>query len=144
MSLINEHLKELVADSFILYMKSLHTHWNMKDERFYFLHKMIEEQHNELSSFIDTLAERIRQKGDFAPKSLKEMLKLATVAEEDKIKNGQLMLNSLRKSYEAVISKVHKHIQTAGKANDLVTQDILIEYARFIEKTIWIIESHQK
>ena len=44
MSLINEHLKELVADSFILYMKSLHTHWNMKDERFYFLHRLIEEQ----------------------------------------------------------------------------------------------------
>ena len=144
MSLINEQLKELVADSFTLYMKSLHTHWNMRDERFYFLHRMIEEQHNELSSFIDSLAERIRQKGDFAPKSLKEIVKLSSISEEDKIKNGSLMLNSLRKSYEEVVSKVHKQIINAGKANDFVTQDILIEYARFIEKTIWILESHQK
>lgn len=143
MSLINEHLKELVADSFILYMKSLHTHWNMKDERFYFLHRMIEEQHEELFSFIDTLAERIRQKDDFAPKSLKEMLKFGTITEETKIKSGKLMLDSLRKSYEEIISKIHKQIQSAGKSNDFVTQDILIQYARFIEKTIWILESHQ-
>lgn len=144
MSIANEHLKEILANTFILYMKSFHIHWNMKDERFYFLHRMIEEQYKELAEFIDLIAERIRQKNGIAPLSLQEMLGLTTLSEAKKIESADRMLIELRETYEHQVTKVHAMITICGELNDFVTQDIMIEYARFIEKTVWIIGSHQK
>ena len=142
MSQINQKLKGILADTFVIYMKSFHVHWNMKDERFYFIHRMIEEQYKELAEFIDEIAERIRQKGEIAPKSLKEVLSLKSLTETETVQNGSQMLIDLRKTYEHLITEVHALIDSAG--HDFVTQDLMIEYAKFIEKTIWILESHQK
>lgn len=119
-------------------------HWNMRDERFYFLHRLIEEQYTQIAEFIDEIAERIRQKGDYAPKSLKEILNLATIKESKSIESGSKMLVELRKSYESLVTMVHQGIERAGHHEDLATQDTLIQLAKFLEKNIWILESHQK
>jgi len=138
------HLKTILADTFVLYMKSFHIHWNMREERFYFLHRMIEEQYGELANFIDLIAERIRQKDEYAPKSLQEMVSLKTLHEAEKIESASNMLIDLMKSYEHLLSTIQAMIEQSGSQNDFVTQDILIEFARFIEKTVWILKSHQK
>jgi len=143
MSIANEHLKEILANTFVLYMKSFHVHWNMRDERFYFLHRMIEEQYQELAEFIDQIAERIRQKNGIAPLSLAEMLAMTSLGEAKKVESADKMLKELQETYEQQVTKVHAMILIAGELNDFVTQDLMIEYARFIEKTVWIIGSHQ-
>jgi len=140
---MNQHdylMQQILSDTFIVYMKSLHTHWNMQDERFYFLHRMVEEQHKELLEFIDLIAERIRQKGLFAPKSLKEILSLKSQEETHQIESGTQMLLNLKNSYEKLSIATLNFIEICGK--DYVTQDIMIEFSRFIDKTIWILKSH--
>lgn len=139
----NHNLKVILADSFTLFYQNRHVHWNMRDERFYFLHRMIEEQTDSLHEFIDVLAERIRQKNDFAPKNLHDLMNMKTLKEPSQVKNGSEMLKELIVSYRHVLISLHELMDISAKNNDLVTQDILIEYARFIEKTIWILESHQ-
>jgi starvation-inducible DNA-binding protein len=143
MSIANEHLKEILANTFVLYMKSFHVHWNMRDERFYFLHRMIEEQYKELAELIDQIAERIRQKNGIAPLSLAEMLAMTSLSEAKRVESADKMLKELQETYEQQVTKVHAMILIAGELNDFVTQDLMIEYARFIEKTVWIIGSHQ-
>ncbi len=142
MSQVNFKLKVILADTFVLYMKSFHIHWNMKDERFYFLHKMLEEQYKELAEFIDTIAERVRQKGEVAPKSLKEIIELKSLAEVECLSPASEMLFELIRTYEQLLKEVHELINSTE--NDFVTQDLMIEYAKFLEKTIWILKSHQK
>jgi len=144
MSIANEHLKEILANTFVLYMKSFHVHWNMRDERFYFLHRMIEEQYKELAELIDQIAERIRQKNGIAPLSLAEMLAMTSLSEAKRVESADKMLKELQETYEQQVTKVHAMILIAGELNDFVTQDLMIEYAKFLEKTIWILKSHQK
>ncbi len=140
---MHEKLNHLLANTFILYMKNFHVHWNMQDERFYFLHKMLEEHYTELAEKIDELAERIRQKEGIAPKSLKEILHLATLKECQSLESGQAMLFDLIETYLQFLKELQQAIDFFGKREDFVTQDLLIEYARWMEKVVWILKSHQ-
>ncbi len=139
---VTEQLKHILANTFVLYMKSFHVHWNMEDKRFYFLHRMLEEEYLQLAEFIDTIAERIRQKDSFAPSSLKEILKLSKLTETETVESADHMLHDLKATYEKALPFVHALTESAGKDSDYATQDIMIEFSRFIEKTLWILKSH--
>lgn len=50
----------MLADTFLLYLKTLNFHWNVKGPQFISLHKMFEEQYRDFWSALDDIAERIR------------------------------------------------------------------------------------
>ncbi len=53
-------LKLALADSFSLSLKTLGVHWNIVGPSFFGLHKMTEEQYQDLAEAIDAIAERLR------------------------------------------------------------------------------------
>lgn len=53
---ICNNLSVLLADSYMLYLKTQNFHWNVKGPRFYELHKMFEEQYTALATAIDEIA----------------------------------------------------------------------------------------
>ena len=53
-------LSKLLADTYTLYVKTQGFHWNVTGPRFHDLHKLFEEQYNELADANDEIAERIR------------------------------------------------------------------------------------
>src|SRR6266851_1208705 len=75
-------LSKLLADTYTLYLKTQGFHWNVTGPRFHDLHKLFEEQYNELADANDEIAERIRALGAKAPASYSEFKKLATLSEE--------------------------------------------------------------
>src|SRR6266849_1281287 len=60
-------LSKLLADTYTLYLKTQGFHWNVTGPRFHDLHKLFEEQYNELADANDEIAERIRALGAKAP-----------------------------------------------------------------------------
>ncbi|HJT06289.1 MAG TPA: DNA starvation/stationary phase protection protein, partial [Stellaceae bacterium] len=60
-------LSKLLADTYTLYLKTQGFHWNVVGPRFHDLHKLFEEQYNELAAANDEIAERIRALGAKAP-----------------------------------------------------------------------------
>ena len=60
-------LKAVLADNYMLYLKTQNYHWNVEGVRFKYLHLMFEEQYQELAVAIDTIAELIRGLGAKAP-----------------------------------------------------------------------------
>ena len=73
-----DNLAKLLADTYVLYLKTQNFHWNVVGSQFYTLHEVFEGHYNELAAAVDEIAERIRILGFRAPGSFKDFLELAT------------------------------------------------------------------
>ena len=80
---VAEALSRSVADTYTLFASTQGLHWNVQGPLFYSVHKMTEEQYQDMFEAIDDLAERIRTLGFPAPATLSEMAALSAIDELD-------------------------------------------------------------
>jgi len=138
---IADGLACLLADTYVLYVKTQNFHWNVKGPNFYSLHKMFEEQYQELATAVDEIAERIRSLGFPTPASLKQFLQLTNIKEELGAVSAQGMVKQLAKDHETLKKTAMKVFPVAQKAEDEATVDLLINRMEVHEKTQWMLES---
>lgn len=67
---VAEGLAGVLADTYLLYLKTQNFHWNVTGPMFGELHSLFEQQYTDLATAVDELAERIRAIGEFAPGEL--------------------------------------------------------------------------
>ena len=134
-------LSGLLADTYVLYVKTQNFHWNVTGSHFYSHHKMFEEQYTQLSDAIDKIAERIRSLQAFAPASLSAFLKLTSLKESDHSLEAHSMVKELLCSHEQISKNIINLFEVAKKFNDEVTLDLLIERKSDHDKIIWILRS---
>ena len=60
---IAKGLSRLLADTYVVYLKTHNFHWNVEGPMFQTLHQMFMEQYTEAWNAIDLVAERIRALG---------------------------------------------------------------------------------
>src|SRR5687768_8007357 len=73
---------ELLASSYILYLKTQSYHWNVTGPQFTSLHLLFERQYQEFIPAIDELAERIRALNFRAPGTFREFQSLSCITED--------------------------------------------------------------
>jgi starvation-inducible DNA-binding protein len=139
---IAQQLGMILADLYILYVKTQNFHWNIVDPRFFFLHEFLEDQYEHLAKSIDEVAERIRMLGQRSPGSLKQFLDMTSLNESDGDLNGDEMLTNLLRDHESLSQQVRDRIEYVSKLRDEGTADLLIDLLRFHEKTAWMLRSH--
>lgn len=137
-----EILSLLLANTYVLYLKTQKFHWNVVDQRFYSLHKMFEEQYEQLAEAIDVIAERIRMLEHPTPATMKEFLKLATLKETDNVPGAQQMIRTLVNDHEQIIREIRPKIAELTELHDDGSADMLIGRIREHEKTAWMLRSH--
>ncbi|MBY0316786.1 MAG: DNA starvation/stationary phase protection protein [Bdellovibrionales bacterium] len=137
----SDYLKTVLADTFVLYMKTYAVHWNYQGSKFFSVHKLTEMHYQELAEAIDEIAERIRAKGDEAPVALASILDSADLAE---------MKNSKVHGDKALAELVASHMTLAGKAKeaaealeekDRFSADMLTARIGAHEKAAWMLRS---
>src|SRR5690349_18310345 len=74
-------LNGVLADSFVLYYKTHSSHWNVEGPQFKSLHDLFMEQYTEIWNALDLLAERLRALDSYAPVSMKDLIKTASLHE---------------------------------------------------------------
>src|ERR1700722_15669444 len=84
---VSIQLAKLLADEFLLYTKTRNAHWNVEGPDFHSMHVFFESQYNELDEIMDSVAERIRSIGHYAPGTLKNFLELTHLTEKIGDKN---------------------------------------------------------
>jgi starvation-inducible DNA-binding protein len=137
------HLSILLADTYLLYLKTQKFHWNVTGPHFSLYHKFFEELYEALSEATDAIAERVRTLNAFAPGSFQEFLNLATLSESLSLKGEPMtMLNELYKDHALLCDKLKVIINAIKPFDDLGTEDFLIERLRCHEKTLWMIGAH--
>lgn len=135
-------VNEVLATTYMLYVKTQNFHWNVEGCLFYSLHKMFESQYEELAEAVDMLAERARQLGFKAAGSMKEFLSLSHIKESAKTQDALGMVHELFLDRQALTNLLHKKISEAQKLADEGTADIYIEHLRLHDKAAWMLKSH--
>jgi len=138
---IAEGLKELLADSYTLYLQTHNFHWNVTGPQFRELHLMFEEQYNELALAVDLVAERIRTLGVYAPATYKALSSLSNIKETEEIPAAATMLVLLTKGHEQVVKTCRKVLKVAQEANDESTASLVSDRMVLHEKTAWMLRS---
>lgn len=140
-TILAEHLANVLADSYSLYLKTHNFHWNVTGPMFNSLHLMFETQYLELAIAIDIIAERIRALGFIAPGSYSEFAKLTKITEHTGEISAEEMIKYLIIAHEVVIKTSRAVIKPAEKANDQVSLDLITQRLLVHEKTVWMLRS---
>jgi len=136
-----ESLKQLLAETYALYVKTHGYHWNVTGERFQSLHALFMTQYTELWMALDEIAERIRALGAFAPGSSAELLEGATIVSDNGVPDAADMVANLARGHEAVARVARNGIKVAVTAEDDVTADLMTQRATIADKTAWMLRA---
>jgi starvation-inducible DNA-binding protein len=138
---IADELIHFLADTYTLYLKTQNFHWNVTGPYFYSLHKMFDEQYQELAAAVDEIAERIRALGSFTPASFSQFSQLSSIKEATLALNAEDMIKKLLKDHAAMINHAKIIIEKAQKAQDEGTADLLVQRLKSHEKIAWMLKS---
>lgn len=139
---IADALSRVLADSYVLYLKTHNYHWNVTGELFHSLHEQFEEQYTELAEAIDEIAERIRALGFKAPGTFQEFQQLTSIKEDTETPEALEMVRRLAVGNEQVLITAREALQPANEAEDEATIDLLTERLHIHSKTAWMLRSH--
>ncbi|OIN58559.1 Dps family protein [Arsenicibacter rosenii] len=141
---VAHELSKLLADEYVLYTKTRHAHWNVEGPDFYDKHKFFESQYEQLDTFIDDIAERIRAIGHYAPASLSNFLKMTHLTEEIRSENSSKgFIAELLTDHESIIMNLRGLANTfAGDYGDLGTSDFVTGLMEEHEKMAWFLRAH--
>lgn len=135
-------LSVLLADSYILMLKTQNYHWNVTGPHFVGLHTMFQGQYEELFASVDELAERLRALGEKAPGSFTDFAKLSKVKEETGNPAANDMIQNLADDHETLAADADALLKAATEIGDDATGDMAIERMQAHQKTAWMLKAH--
>jgi starvation-inducible DNA-binding protein len=136
---IAESLSRMLADSYILYLKTHNFHWNVTGPMFQALHNLFMTQYTEQWNALDLIAERIRALGHPAPGSYRRYVELSSIQEENGVPSALDMIRQLVAGQEAVARTARAAFKVADAADDQPTADLLTQRMEVHEKNAWML-----
>ncbi|MGN6549612.1 MAG: DNA starvation/stationary phase protection protein Dps [Pararhizobium sp.] len=138
-ALLQKHLATAIDITY----QTKQAHWNVKGMNFIAVHKLFDELHEVTEVYVDTIAERLTGLGGQAhgtvqaasENSLLDAYPLDLVKSEDHLKR-------LADSYAKWSAAVEQGIEEAEEAGDPLTEDLLTEVGRGLDKSLYFLESH--
>ena len=138
---VAEALSQVLADTFMLYLKTHGFHWNVVGPTFHTLHLLFEEQYNELWRATDAIAERIRALDVSAPGSYREFSKLTSLSESESVPSATEMIDELLSDHQTCARTVRSALSIARTAVDVATEDLRTARLMAHEKAAWMLRS---
>jgi starvation-inducible DNA-binding protein len=134
-------LEKVLADSYVLLLKTQNYHWNVVGENFKALHELFNAQYDEIFVAVDELAERIRALGLKVDGTFENFSKLSKIKSGDKNADAKTMIKDLANDHEALSKTLKEGIKTAQAEGDEGTADIFINREKAHEKALWMLQS---
>src|SRR4051812_19249071 len=103
---IAEKLNTVLADEFLLSLKTRNYHWNVEGSNFMEMHKFYEGIYDELDEIVDEVAERVRTLGHYSEGRMVDFLKLSNLQEEAYSNDQNVQLKSLLNDHETMIRQL--------------------------------------
>lgn len=136
-----QKLSKSLADTYTLYMKTQGFHWNVAGPLFYSLHKMTEEQYQDLFEAGDEIAERIRAIGFPAPASYTQFSQLTDIKESTSVPTAEEMVQQLAQDNEICARYMREAALEADKVDDIFTHDMLTARIGQHEENTWMLRA---
>lgn len=136
------HLSVLLAETYMLTIKSHLYHWNVVGPLFKPIHDLTESHYEDLFAATDVLAERIRALGHRAPVNVEDgKLNLSVTLPNGDMPDAHDMIKDLVQSHEILSAEMRDVAKYAGDNEDLVTEDLLTARITFHEKAAWMLRA---
>lgn len=131
----------LLADSYILALKTQNYHWNVVGSDFVQLHQLFGDQYEGLSDAVDEIAERIRAIGFPAPASFGEFAERSSLKSTAGAPAAREMIAALRDDHLAAAQSAYAVIKAADAAGDESTADLATGRVTEHEKAAWMLSA---
>jgi starvation-inducible DNA-binding protein len=130
----------IMADTYVLVVKTHGAHWNVRGSGFFELHAAFEAQYQALLLATDELAERVRALGHDVPSSMAQLTAMSSIGEVSQT-DGSSLVRALRDDHRFIAKRCRDAIPGAIAANDESTADLLIKRAQQHDKTAWMLSA---
>lgn len=134
-------MENVLADTYALYLKAQNYHWNITGQNFRDYHLLLQDTYEALALAVDEIAEQIRIIGGPVPATFDFFKAKTCLKDPDCNLPAKGMLTDLLLGHEQILKTIAKAIDEARIANDVGSEDLLIERVRYHTKAIWFLKS---
>lgn len=136
-------LNKDLANAYLLLIKTKKYHWDVTGPEFRSLHQLWEEHYQILTETIDSIAERVRQLGNFPVGTAEGFLQYGDIKEHSgDVPPSYEMVSNLVDDHEQVIRSLREHVdQCSDQFHDEGTADFLTGIMEQHEEMAWMLRS---
>lgn len=136
-------LNILLANEYVLLIKTKNYHWNITSAHFNDLHLFFDTQYEQLLDVVDDIAERARALGVYSFGTMKEFIEYAHLKEEPgKVPSDKEMIKNLLHDHEEIIKIIRHDIEKTNEFSDAGTNSLLSNLIEKHEKMAWMLRSY--
>ena len=133
-------LNTLLADAFVLYVKTKNFHWHVSGRHFRDYHLLLDEQSEAIFATTDQLAERVRKIGGTTLRSIGQISKLQTIHDNDEeYFPPREMLRELMEDNKHMAAAMRMAHQLADDNEDSGTAGLLETFIDETERRTWFL-----
>ncbi len=133
-----QHLTKVLADTYVLGVKTHGAHWNVTGADFFRLHGVFDEQYHALLLAADDIAERVRALGAVVPGSMRQLLEHTAVGEPP-VGYDAMVVQALRDDHRQIAVRCREAISVAAAAHDQGSADLLTSRSVAHDKIAWML-----
>ena len=136
-----QSLKEVLADTFAMYLKTHNFHWNVTGPDFPQYHSFLDGLYNELWLATDAIAEHIRAADGYAPGSFTRFKELSAIQDELNIPSASVMMAKLLADNAIVMATIKKAYDEAEAEGMIGLSNFLQDRMDIHAKHRWMLKS---
>jgi starvation-inducible DNA-binding protein len=134
-----KRLNDLLASYQVAYFNTRASHWMIKGENFFELHKVFEVAYNDATVKIDEIAERILTLGGQPLLTAKEMISASEIRERNMSGDEKDCVKRMLEDLTQLSGIEKEIVKMADNEGDVVTADMLTKYMGQQQKTSWML-----
>ena len=137
---ISKVLRHLLADIFVLYVKTKNFHWHMRGSHFRDYHLLLDEQSEQIFSMTDDIAERARKIGGDTLRSIGDISRHQRLADNETSGNTPIeMLAELLGDNQKLARFLRSAHETCDDRKDFATASLIETWIDEAERRTWFL-----
>ncbi|HUN63294.1 MAG TPA: DNA starvation/stationary phase protection protein [Candidatus Sulfotelmatobacter sp.] len=137
---ISAELRQLLADTFALYLKTKNFHWHMTGQHFRDYHLLLDEHSDQIFAMTDDIAERARKIGATTLRSIGDISKHQRLQDNNEEHvSPKDMLSELTADNQALTRYFRAAHEVCDKYNDVATTSLIEVWIDQTERRTWFL-----
>ena len=133
-------LRHLLADVFVLYLKTKNFHWHMSGPQFRDYHLLLDEQAEQILAMTDDIAERARKIGGTTLHSISDISAHQRLADNNQeVVSPDEMLGALLADNRRLTGFLRWTHEICGRHNDVATTSMIEVWIDQTERRTWFL-----
>jgi starvation-inducible DNA-binding protein len=137
---ISSNLRRLLADVFVLYLKTKNFHWHMSGRHFRDYHLLLDEQATQIFAMTDEIAERARKIGGTTIRSISDIARNQRLKDNNKeAVSPQEMIGELCDDNRQLTRSLRATHEICDRHNDVATASLIENWIDETERRTWFL-----